>query len=284
MSTVATQRQIARDLDVSPATVSQVKNGAYTGKPETAAKVRAALDDAAGSLPSPGGRGVGGEGKEVSPFTTEGQQQIQIVLEAAAEDRELALIVAPSGSGKTFVAERFAAGRNDALYLKLWSNPSQGGLLRALCLLVGVAVSGNNDLKLERLRAAADGRFLILDEADLLIDPKRADRFLARIEIARELKEAGHGVALLGLPDLQTELQRNAASYVYSRIGYHAAPKPPSADDYYRYCDACGLTEKKDLAKLAAGRGGFRYLDKIARLAPRVGEAAAMQLVFRGGK
>lgn len=218
------------------------------------------------------------------PFTTEGQDQMAIVLEAAAEDRELALIVAPSGSGKTFVAERFVAGRDDTLYLKLWSNPAQGGLLRALCLLTGVAVSGNNDLKLERLRGVADGRFLILDEADLLIDIKRADRFLARIEIARELKEAGFGVCLIGLPELQVELQRNAASYIYSRIGYHAAPQPPTADDYYRYCDARGLSQKKDLAKLAAGRGGFRYLDKIARLAPRVGEAAAIQLVFRGGK
>lgn len=43
------------------------------------------------------------------PFTTEGQDQMAIVLEAAAEDRELALIVAPSGSGKTFVAERYVA-------------------------------------------------------------------------------------------------------------------------------------------------------------------------------
>ena len=218
------------------------------------------------------------------PFTTEGQDQMTIVLEAAAEDRELALIVAPSGSGKTFVAERFAAGRDDTLYLKLWSNPAQGGLLRALCLLTGVAVSGNNDLRLERLRAVADGRFLILDEADLLIDIKRADRFLARVEIARELKEAGFGVALLGLPELQVELQRNANSYLYSRIGYHAAPQPPAAEDYYRYCDARGLTQKKDLAKLAAGRGGVPYIDKIARPGPRVGEAAAIQLVFRGGK
>ena len=263
----ATARKIADDLGLSPATVSQVKNGVYNGKPETAARVRAALNLS-----------------DAPPFTTEGQQQMAVVLEAAAEDRELALIVAPSGSGKTFIAERFAADRDDTFYIKMWSNPSQGGLLRSLCLLLGLAVSGNNDLKLERLRAAADGRFLILDESDLLIDVKRADRFLARIEIARELKEAGFGVALLGLPDLQTELQRNAASYVYSRIGYHAAPKPPTAEDYYRYCDAKGLVEKKELAKLAAGRGGFRYLDKIARLAPRVGEAAAMNLVFRGGK
>lgn len=268
MSNSPPLRQIAKELDVSPATVSQVKNGHYAGKPETTAKIRAAL--AAGE-PAP-------------PFTTAGQQSMAMVLDAAAEDQEFALIVAPSGAGKTFVAERFTVGRDDALYLKLWSNPSQGGLLRALCLLTGVAVSGNNDLKLERLRAVADGRFLILDEADLLIDPKRADRFLARIEIARELKEAGFGVALLGLPDLQTELQRNAASYIYSRIGYHAAPQPPTAEDYYRYCDARGLTRKKELAKLAAGRGGFRYLDKIARLAPRVGEDAAIQLVFRGGK
>lgn len=261
-------RQIARELDVSPTTVSQVKNGTYAGKPETTAKVRAAL---AASDPAPF-------------FTTDGQEQMAIVLEAAAEDREFALIVAPSGSGKTFIAERFVASRDDSFHIKAWANPSQGGLLRALCLLTGVAVSGNNDLKLERLRAVADGRFLILDEADLLIDAKRADRFLARVEIARELKEAGFGVALLGLPDLQVELQRNAASYIYSRIGYHAAPQPPTAEDYYRYCDARGLTQKKELAKLAAGRGGFRYLDKIARLAPRVGEAAAMQLVFRGGR
>ena len=225
-----------------------------------------------------------------APFTTDGQQQMALVLEAAAEDREFALIVAPSGAGKTYVAERFAAGRDDTLHLKCWANPSQGGLLRALCLLTGCGVSGNNDLKLERLRAlgaelAFTGpRFLILDEADLFIDPKRSDRFLARIEIARELKEAGFGVALLGLPELQVELQRNAASYVYSRIGYHAAPKPPTAEDYYRYCDRHGLKRKKELAQLAAGRGGFRYLDKVARLAPRVGEDAAIGLVFRGGK
>lgn len=262
-------RQLATDLGVSPSTVSQVKNGSYNGRPETAAKVRAALH-----VPAPA----------LAPFSTEGQQQIAVVLDATAADQELALLVSPSGSGKTFVAARFAADHEDALYLKLWANPSQGGLLRALCLLVGVAVSGNNDLKLERLRAAADGRLLILDEADLLIDPQRPDRFLARIEIARELKEAGFGVALLGLPELQTELRRNAASYVYSRIGYHAAPQPPTAEDYYRYCDLHGLVKKKDLAKAAAGRGGFRYLDKVARLTARVGEEAAMALVFRGGK
>ena len=262
----SSQRQIANDLGVSPSTVSQVKKGTYTGKPETAAKVQAAL---AASVP---------------PFTTDGQEQMAVVLEAAAEDREFALIVGASGSGKTYVAERFAAEREDTFYIKMWANPSQGGLLRALCLLTGVAVSGNNDLKLERLRSVADGRFLILDESDLLIDPKRADRFLARVEIARELKEAGFGVALMGLPELQVELQRNAASYIYSRIGYHAAPQPPTVADFFRYCDVRGLTKKKDLAKLAAGRGGFRYLDKVARLAPRVGEDAAMQLVFRGGK
>lgn len=270
-ATQPSQRQIARDLGVSTTTVSQVKNGVYPGKPETAAKIQAALPkSAAGDLPT--------------PFTTDGQEQMAVVLEAAAEDREFALIVGPSGSGKTYVAEHFAEHRDDTLYIKMWANPSQGGLLRALCLLTGVAVSGNNDLKLERLRAVADGRFIVLDESDLLIDIKRADRFLARVEIARELKEAGFGVALLGLPELQVELQRNAASYIYSRIGYHAAPQPPTAADFYHYCDARGLTQKKELAKLAAGRGGFRYLDKIARLAPRVGEAAAMQLVFRGGR
>lgn len=272
-------RQLGKELGVSPSTISQVRNGSYGGKPETAARVREGLGlDAASSAPS----------SPPIPFTTEGQEQISVILEFAAEDREFALIVAASGAGKSYVAERFANDHDDVLYLKMWANPSQGGLLRALCLLTGVAVSGNNDLKLERLRAQAKvstaPRLLILDESDLLIDPKRADRFLARIEIARELKEAGFGVALIGLPELQTELHRNAQSYIYSRIGYHAAINPPSADDYYRYCDARNLTKKKELAKLAAGRGGFRYLDKVARLAPRVGEEAAMQLVFRGGK
>lgn len=281
MNNSSSVRQIAKELNVSPSTISQVRNGTYGGKPETAARVREQLGlespDLADGLARPD---IG--------FTTEGQEQIGVILDFAAEDREFALIVAPSGAGKSFVAHRFSEGRDDVLYLKMWANPSQGGLLRALCLLTGVAVSGNNDLKLERLRAQAAvttaPRLLILDESDLLIDPKRADRFLARVEIARELKEAGFGIALIGLPELQTELHRNAASYIYSRIGYHAAITPPSADDYYRYCDVRGLTQKKELAKLAAGRGGFRYLDKIARLAPRVGEAAAMQLVFRGGK
>jgi len=256
-----------RGIEASPAMLSLLKNGR---------KESALLDQIKKIL-----REYLPEDRQVGQFLTEGQRRILSVLEAAYEDRELALIVGPSGIGKTYTIGKFSQSREGVVVYKIVKIMALGDFLRDLCRVLSIPEYGTNYQKFIRIRdALRNKKLLIIDEADLLADdsPKR---FLKKIEVFRELSSVC-GVVLVGLPELDEAIYANVKSYVYSRMGYYACLKEPSPQELLRYCELKGLKESRRIAGNAIGRGYFRYIDKVANRAIKIGEEMALSLMYGG--
>ncbi len=275
---------------MSPATVSLVKNGRYNGSDETKEKVMAKLKAGAPGDGAPEGVMVseGIRPAQYNPplagFTTVGQQIIRAVLQASLDDGEFSLVTAPSGAGKTTVGIDFC-DQSGAAYFKCRRSMGLGSLLDALCEHFHLSISGTNDRKLGRLARLPERGvpLLLVDEADLLTS-KRGDAFLQMIEVFRELKEDGLPVVLMGLPDLEQTIRAQAASYIYSRLGYYANVQAPTSDELVRFAELLNLGEKhrRRVIVNASHRGFFRYVAQVAKRAALVGEEAALGLVYVG--
>lgn len=285
-------RQIAEETGVSPATVSLIQNGRYTGRQETKDKVMAKLQKT--GAPGDGAPEMGtGLSESVRPaqytpplsgFSTVGQQIMRAVLQASLDDGEFSLVTAPSGTGKTTVGLDFC-DHSGAAYFKCRRSMGLGSLLEALCEHFRLSISGTNDRKLGRLSRLPEMGvpLLLVDEADLLIN-KRGDNFLQMIEVFRELKESGLPVVLMGLPELEQAIRAQAASYIYSRLGYYANVQAPTADEMGRFAELLKLGDKhrRRVIANASHRGFFRYVAQVAKRAALVGEDAALGLVYVG--
>jgi len=214
-------------------------------------------------------------------FQTEGQKRLLSVLEAAYEDRELALIVGASGIGKTYTIEQFASKKKDVVVYKVAKIMSLGDMLRTLCKVLALPEYGTNYQRFLRIKDALKHKgALIVDEADLLVDdsPKR---FLKKIEVFRELASVT-AVVLVGLPELDEAIYQNVKSYVYSRLGYYALLKEPTPQELFRYCEIKGIKDARRVAGNAIGRGYFRYIDKVARRASKIGEEMSISIMYSG--
>jgi DNA transposition AAA+ family ATPase len=272
--------EVAQELGVSKATVSQIRAGKYHGNKETEDRISAVLTErglmsADEAAPEP----------VITGFETEGQRLIRATLAATLESREFSLITAPSGVGKTHSARRYKAETPGVWYYKVQKSLSVSGMTRVLCDLWQLRTSGSNEQRLLRLMDAVKAgvaRMLILDEVDLFIDPRRPTSFLDRLEICRELYEAGLAVALVGLPELETAIRAETQSYVWSRLGYYAPVMAPAPDEVFAFCRQAGIQQVQEVANRANRRGYFRYVSKVAERAQLVGEEAALGLVYLG--
>jgi hypothetical protein len=257
-----------RGIEASPAMLSLLKNGRKEHSP--------LLDQIKKIL-----REYIPQDMQVIQFQTEGQRRMLSVLEAAYEDRELALIVGPSGIGKTYTIGRFSQSREGVVVYKVAKIMALGDLLRDLCRVLSIPEYGTNYQKFIRIRdAVRNKKLLIIDEADLLADdsPKR---FLKKIEVFRELSSVC-GVVLVGLLELDEAIYANVKSYVYSRMGYYACLKEPSPQELLRYCEYRGIKDSRRVAGNAIGRGYFRYIDKVAKRALKIGEDMALSIMYGG--
>ncbi len=215
-------------------------------------------------------------------FQTEGQKRILAVLEATLEDREFSLIVGPSGVGKTYTVQEFISKRKgNIVYFKITKLMSAGEVLRQLCMAVGTPSYGSNGTKMQRLKIKAEEfDMIIVDEADLLVDREKPKSFLKKIEIFRELAEVT-AVVLVGLPELDEAIYENARSYVYSRIGYYARVLEPTPEELWEFARLRGITSKEVISG-AIGRGYFRFIEKVAKRAGKIGEKFAVALMYYG--
>ena len=256
-----------RGIDISPAMLSLIKNGKKDS--ELVPEILQVLQE---YIP---------QERYKSQFQTEGQRRFWAILESAYEDKELALVVGPSGIGKTYTITQYAKNKEDVVVYKVAKIMSLGDMLRDLCKVIGVAEYGTNFQKFSRVKEALwMKKMLIVDEADLLVDdsPKR---FIKKIEVFRELSDAC-AVVLVGLPELDEAIYANIKSYVYSRMGYYAYIKEPSPQELLRYCENHGLKDARKIAGNAIGRGFFRYIDKVARRSLKIGEDLALSIMYSG--
>lgn len=214
-------------------------------------------------------------------FQTEGQRRILAVLDAALKDREFSLIVGPSGVGKTYTIQQFISkAKAKIVYFKVMKLMSAGECLRQLCEAVGVPQYGTNGMRLKRLKEAlSEIDMLVVDEADLLVEEKEK-YFTRKIEIFRELAEVT-AVVLVGLPELDEAIYKNAKSYVYSRLGYYARVKEPTPEELFEFAKQKGLSST-EVVGAAVGRGFFRLIDKVAKKSREIGENMALALMYIG--
>jgi DNA transposition AAA+ family ATPase len=290
---MSTVREVAEEVGVSAATVSLVQNGRYRGSTQTKEKVMARLKRT--DAPGEGApEGVEPDIMEsirpaqytppLAGFTTLGQQIMYALLQASLDEAEFSLITAPSGVGKTTVGVDFC-DQNGGSYFKCRRSMGLGSMLDALCEHFHLSIAGTNDRKLGRLARLPEMGvpILIVDEADLLTS-KRGDAFLQMIEVFRELKESGLPVVLMGLPDLELQIRAQAASYIYSRLGYYANVQAPTSEELIRFAEMLQIGEKyrRRVIVNASHRGFFRYVAQVSKRAVVVGDEAALGLVYVG--
>ncbi|MGD9504540.1 MAG: AAA family ATPase [Syntrophobacteraceae bacterium] len=279
--------ELAEASGKSKATVSQVINEKYQGRQEVINEIRALLEARAGvvepacqeTLPSSAAVEIG---------FTPGQKQAWVLMDLVRQQRDFAVLVGASGVGKTWVASRYSAEKGGDFYTAQLGQ-SLGGLLSDLCKLWGLPSEGANDAKQARLRAAARGRFLIVDEADLLVGHRTRRHVLRLVEVFRQVYEAGAGVVLVGLPTLHAALSNAGETYVFSRIGYlRRLGNPPDellAMHWKQLVGSwAGAVEKTGPVVAQAKRAGFfRYVEKLAELVKVFGGDVeeALGLMFR---
>ena len=108
---------IASELGIGKSSVYAIMNGSYTGKAAIADKVKNFIESKFAEAEK--------EKREV--FLTLKQRVFLRGLEFSYEDSELLAICGPSGVGKTFTAEKFAAEHAGVVYFKVkegfgWKN------------------------------------------------------------------------------------------------------------------------------------------------------------------
>ncbi len=265
----------------SKSCVSQVINGKYRGKSEVEEEIRRVLEERIaqkGEGPEAGGDGAypagvsnaPPEGYEEKPLTP-GQKQAWVLMDLVRKQHDFAVLVGASGVGKTWVINRYGSSYGADVYTARMGQ-SLGGLLGDLCRLWNVSADGGNDSKIARLCEAAGGRFLIVDEADLLMGNRTRRNVLRLVEVFRQLYESGCGVVLVGLPVLHKAVSEAGETYVFSRIGYLRQVGSPTDEFLAMYWkslveDYPDAMEKAGPVVYQARRGGFfRYLEKLADL------------------
>lgn len=296
----------------SKATVSQVINGKYHGRDEVVEEIRNLLESRIGpsggggtecGREAPGEEGpgderrrglhvvvpagftggngagadgyppktLGNDGCEDAPMITPGQKQAWVLMQLVRKQGEFSMLVGASGVGKTYISKKFCA-ETGADYFRAILGQSVGGLLSDLCKLWGLSPDGANDARMSRLRRAARGRMLVVDEADLLLGNRSRQSVVRLVEVFRQLYEAGAAVVLLGLPVLHTSVSRATETYVFSRIGYFRQVSPPGDDllgvFWKRLIGGYGRAVEKTGPVVAQARrsGYFRYLEKLSEL------------------
>lgn len=166
-------------------------------------------------------------------------------LEYAVEEKELALLVGDIGSGKTTLSraliDRIGESRPVVLLINPRLTPTQ--LLRAIAQGLGIeSPRFRNDLldalhgKLFELYEQKREPLLIIDEAQLI--PTKATFDEIRLLTNFQLDDQNLlSVILIGQPELDTRLARDAYAPLRQRIGLRYSLGPLSLEETIRYID-----------------------------------------------
>ncbi|MEA2571383.1 MAG: hypothetical protein QOI24_3384 [Acidobacteriota bacterium] len=166
-------------------------------------------------------------------------------LEYAVDEKELALLVGDIGSGKTTLSRALIDRIGEARPVVLLINPrlSPTQLLRAVAIGLGIEPARfRNDVldqihtKLYALYEEGREPVLIIDEAQLI--PTKATFDEIRLLTNFQLDDQNLlSVILIGQPELDLRLDRQAYAPLRQRIGMRYALGPLSAEETCRYVE-----------------------------------------------
>ncbi len=279
-----TAAEIARLTGKSTTTISLVMNGKYKGRPEVLSEIMEALDD------------VEKRQKELArqvAFLSEGQKIIYHILNLTYHHYGFSTVVGPSGLGKTFTAKHFAEQHpHDVMYVRCCDGMT---VIDTIQLLLDMTKTSNYGNRIQRMKRAIHGfkkrgiRMILVDEADLLVtDAGNKPAILKKIALFREVKEAGIGVAMIGLESFDDTLRSVGETYLTSRIDYFRRVSDPSIEELAYFLEEQGWDtsepDAQQVISMAPKRGGFRFLEKLSQTGKFLGTLAdALSVSYAAG-
>ena len=271
---------VARITGKSASTVSQVLNGKYQGRPEVLGEMRAALEkfeEQSEKPPLPG----------LSAWLTDGEKLINGILNLTYQTNGFAAVVGPSGIGKTYTAKLFSEAHPDTAYIRCADGMCQGDVVNMLLEIVGLPTYGTKTQRMRRAIAAmreSGVKMILVDEADLLVTDGSKPAILRKISVFREIKEAGIGVAMIGLESFDNALRLVGETYVTSRLDYFRRVKDTAAEELAYFISKLGIDpetpEARHAISLAPKRGSLRLIEKFAQTANIIGLHEALAVIF----
>lgn len=260
------QARIAREADVSSATLSQFLGGTYAGNVQNVArKLKAWLSaleqrSATGQLPT---------GPEWVPTPT--SERILAGLRYAQMAGDVVLIYGGAGLGKSKTIDRYGKTTPNVWHVEL--TPATGGVtgcLQEIALALGLRDMTNSAAYLQRAifaRIRGTNGLLVLDEAQHL-------NVQALDQVRAINDQTGIGLVLCGNERVYTQMSGgNRAPFLdrlYSRIGKKIQLKRATAADADAIIAAWGIEDspcKDAIRQIAATPGALRVLNKVLRLA-----------------
>lgn len=278
--------EICVEIGLSRATISQVINGKYQGKPEVVGRVEQYLTELA---PDEAEAVRDTEVSEVSECEfrlTQGQKRGMVILNMLRSKRKFGVLIGSSGIGKTRLLEEFQKYHKEVFILRILEGQSKSGILTEICDLWGIQTHGTKDQKIKRLHEAANGKCLCVDEADNLTRNRTGKHLLELIAIFRNLYEAGASIILVGLNSIVDDVKSIKETYILSRLRYCKIIDDPDESDMMRMWACKGVdTESSVLSTItqqAKKNGFFRFLNELSDAVSELGSIEeALPVMFK---
>ncbi|WP_459062144.1 AAA family ATPase [Stenotrophomonas sp. PSU-St15] len=260
------QARLAKESDISSATLSQFLGGTYAGNQQNVAR------KLAGWLNVRDERISNGKLPEGPEFvTTPTSEKLRAVLQYAHMAGDIAVIAGGAGLGKTVTNKRYAAVSPNVWHVEL--TPATGGVLT--CLQEIAAVMGLRDLVnsaayiqraiFQKVRNTSG--LLILDEAQHLT--------VQALDMVRAINDqTSIGLVLCGNDRVITQMTGgNRAPFLdrlYSRVGKRLVIHKVVKGDADAIIDAWNIADagcRDQIRQIADLPGALRVLNKVLRLA-----------------
>lgn len=201
------QKQIAREIAVSPATLSQFLDGIYTGDNAGIA------DSLQGWLALEAKRNTMKEHSQMS-LDVENTKTVLFVCEYAHTKNDITLIFGDAGAGKTTALEYYRDKNAGVIMITANACTSSAtSILKMLCNETGRNISGRKDIIMNELVKYFKGtnRLIIIDEADHLT--------LSALQAIRNLNDmAKVGIVLSGNNKIFLQMIGGAKSSEFQQL------------------------------------------------------------------
>ena len=200
---------------------------------------------------------------EVPTAETGTLDSIRKAVTMARDDRDIAVIVGDSGTGKTTALRAYAAENHGVILIEVDASFTKNVLIAEIAKAAGVETKGSMTAVISRLVEALRGRdtVVLIDEADYLSD--------GSLELVRRVinDKAETGVALCGLPRLKYKLEnlRNDHQQLTSRVGVLLEVKRLGKTDAVKIIEGVwrGLAKETVEAFIKTANGSARTLVKL---------------------
>ena len=268
-----TQKQLARELNISDTVLSLFLANSYTGdNQKVIEKVKQYLH-------------IGAVRKALTPNpnyceTLLNTQQITDCLQMAHASNEILLLYGPAGCGKTTALKHYAEHNNGVIYIEADATTgTPRAILLTLLESIGGQPIGSTAQVMKSILNILRGtnRLIIIDEAQHL-----TERSFDTIRAIND--KIGIGLVYSGNPSILKQMygrREQEFDQLYSRIGLHCElTNKYSLDDIRNIFSGLDVSEEciKYLKKVVQNKGGLRLMIKQYKNAANIAAAFGQSL------